>query len=146
MAFQLFALVRSAMSKFNYLSLKQLDGALGGADFVRPATVYVALYTTAPTGSGGGVECSGGAYARVPVTNNATNFPAASGSTPTKANGTAITFPTATASWGTATHFGIFDAASAGNGLHFGALSTARLIAIGDTPSFAASALTFTES
>jgi hypothetical protein len=135
------------MSKFNFMSLKQLDGRLGGADFVRPATVYVALYTVMPTGSGGGTEVSGNGYARVAVTNSSTNWPAASGSTPVKANGTAVTFPTViTAPWGTVVGFGIFDAASAGNGSDFGALATPRLCAVGDTPSFAAGALTINEA
>ena len=136
-----------AGSKFNYLELKELDGALGGPDFTHPATIYVALYTVAPTSAGGGTEVSGGAYARVSATNNSTTWPAATGGGPaTKANGIAITFPTATVAWGTVVAFGIFDAASAGNGLYWGTLASTRVVNIGDTPSFAIGALTVTET
>jgi len=87
-----------AGSKSNYLENKVLDHVLGGGDYTRPATVYVALYTVAPSDTGGGTEVTGGSYARAAVTNNSTNWPAASGGE--KSNGTEITFETATASWG----------------------------------------------
>jgi hypothetical protein len=131
--------------KSYFLSAEVLDHVLGGADYSRPGTVHVALFTAAPGDAGGGTECSGGAYARTGVTNNATNFPAASGTPVLKSNGTAITFPKATASWGTVTAFGLFDAANAGNLLYWGSLTTPRAVAIDDTPSFAAGALTITE-
>jgi hypothetical protein len=76
------------------------------------------------------------------VTNNGTNWPAASGGA--KSNGAAITFPQATASWGTVTHFGILDAATSGNLLCWGALSASKTIDAGDTPSFAAGELDIT--
>lgn len=134
-----------AGSKSDYLEAKVLDHVLGGGDYTRPGTVYVALFTATPADAGGGTEVSGGSYARAAVTNNATNFPAASGTVTTKSNGTAITFPKATAAWGTVTAFGIFDAATAGNLLYWGSLTTSRAVAIDDTPSFAAGALTITE-
>lgn len=88
-------------------------------------------------------------YARVAVTNNGTNFTAV-GSEPTDGyevqNGTAITFPTAAGSWGTATYFGLCDAAGGGNLLAFGQLTTAQSIASGATPSFAIGAATFTNN
>lgn len=134
-------------SKFAYAELKSLDIFLGGASFSASGNVYVALYTSAPTSAGGGTEVSGGSYARAAVANNSTSWPAATGVGPaTKANGVAITFPTATASWGTVAAFGIFDAASAGNGLYWGTLTTSRAVATGDTPSFAIGALTITET
>lgn len=114
---------------------------LGGPDLERPATVYVALFTAAPTDSGGGTEVSGGSYARVAVTNNATNWPEASFGV--KSNGTAITFPTATASWGTVVAVGIYDASPSGNLMIWGNLTTSKAVASGDTPSFAAGALEF---
>lgn len=109
-------------SKSDYLENKILDHVLGGGDYTRPATVYVGLFTTAPSDTGGGTEVSGGSYARVAVTNNATNFPAASSGS--KSNGTAITFPAATANWGTVVAFGIFDASSGGNLLYWGWLGS----------------------
>jgi hypothetical protein len=132
--------------KSNYLEGKVLDEVLGGVAFTAPATVYVGLYTAAPTDAGGGTEVTGGSYARAAVTNNATNWPAASGTPRVKANGTAITFPVPSANWGTVTHFGIFDAATTGNLLFWVALTASKVINNGDgAPSFAVGALTVTE-
>ncbi len=107
-------------SKSDYLENALLDHVLGGGDYTRPATVYVGLWTAAlddtSDGSTAG-EVSGGSYARVAVTNNATNWPAAASGA--KSNGTAITFPQATADWGTVTYFAILDAATAGNVLYW---------------------------
>jgi hypothetical protein len=136
-----------AGSKFNYLELAALNGALGGSDFTQPGTVYLALYTVAPTSAGGGTEVSGGSYARVAVVNNSTNWPAATGGGPaSKSNGAAFTFPTATAAWGTIVAWGLFDAASAGNGLYWGTLTNSRAVNTSDTPSFAIGTLTITET
>jgi hypothetical protein len=78
-----------------------------------PATLYVGLYTSTPGPDGtGGTEVSGGSYARKAVTNNGTNFPAAVDGI--KSNGTAITFATATADWGSVDGVGIFAASSGG--------------------------------
>jgi len=129
--------------KSDYLENKVLDFLLGGVSFTPPATVYIALFTAAPTDAGGGTEVSGGGYARVAVTNNTTNFPAASNGT--KSNGTTITFPTATADWGTVVAVGIFDASTGGNLLFWANLSTSKTIQNGDTAQFAAGSLTFTE-
>lgn len=130
------------MSFSDYLENKVLDHVLGGGDFARPGTVYIGLSTTAITDSTAATEPSGGSYARVAVVNDSTNFPAAeSGS---KANGTPITFPAATASWGTIVGFFIADAASEGNVLAYGALSAPQAVASGETINFAVGALTIT--
>lgn len=95
---------------------KILDLFFGNIAYTPPATLYVALFTAQPTDAGGGTEVAGGSYTRVAVANNSTNFPAATGTNPTvKSNGTTVTFPTATAGWGTVTAWGLFDASSAGN-------------------------------
>jgi hypothetical protein len=128
----------------DYLELKMLDGVLGGTNFTQPATVYLALFTAAPSDSGGGTEVSGGSYARLAVTNNATNFPAASGTTATKTLNTTQTFVTPTGSWGLVTHFGIFDALTVGNLLFWASLTASQTISSGNTVSFAAGALSIT--
>ena len=132
-----------AGSKSDYLENKVLDHVLGGADYTRPATVYVALYTVAPTDAGGGTECTGGSYARKDVTNNVTNFPAASSGA--KSNGVEIAFVQATASWGTVVAFGIFDAVTAGNLLYWATVTTNKTIDNGDTAKFAVGDLDITE-
>jgi len=126
----------------DYLENELLDHVLGGGDYSRPGTVYVGLFTATPSDAGGGTEVSGGSYARVSVTNNSTNWPAASSGA--KSNGTAITFPMATASWGTISQFGIFDAASGGNLLAWGDLSTSRAVANLDIVYFPAGELDVT--
>lgn len=103
-----------------------------------PTTLYCALSTTTPASDGTGfTEPVGAAYARVAVTNNATNFPAAASKT--KHNGAAITFPTASGSWGTITWAGWYDASSGGNFRGAGPLGTPKAVASGDTLTFAAS-------
>jgi len=128
----------------NFLEDEILDHVFGAAAYTAPATVYVALYTVTPTdASASGTEVTGGSYARVAVTNNATNWPASSGGA--KANGTAITFPAPTASWGTVVAFAIYDAATVGNELAWGALAVNKTINNGDAaPSFAIGELDIT--
>lgn len=131
------------MSKSNHLGNAILNHMLGGPDYVRPPTIYIALFTAAPTDAGGGTEVVGGSYARAAVTNDATNFPAAVAGV--KANGVAINFAQATAAWGTVVAFGIFDALSGGNLLFWGNLTTPKTVQSGDTPNFSIGALTITE-
>lgn len=123
------------MSSFSdYLENKLLDHVFRGTAFTSPTTLYVGLYTTAPTDAGGGTEVSGTNYARVSVTASTTFAAASSGATQTVA---AVTFPQAGGSWGTVTAFGIFDQGSGGNLLAWGELTLAKLIQNGDTASFA---------
>lgn len=130
-------------SKSDYLENKVLDHILGNTAYAAPATVYFALYTVAPSDSGGGTEVSGGAYARVAVTNNATNFAAASGGL--KRNSTVITWPTATASWGTVVAVGVLDASAAGNLLFWSTLATNKTVDNGDTVSIPVNSFSITE-
>jgi hypothetical protein len=129
----------------DYLEKALLDATLGGPTFALPATVYVGLFTVTPADSGGGTEVSGNNYARKSTTNNATNWPAASGTTATKSNGTAITFVQATPSgWGTIVAFGIFDALTTGNLLVWGDVTPNKAVGALDTPEFATGALVVT--
>lgn len=131
------------MGLTDYAENKVLDSILGSNHASAfPATVYVALYTTVPTtdAGSGAVEVTGGSYARVSVTNNSTNWPNATGGL--KSNATAIAFPTATASWGTVTGYGIYDAATSGNLILFGTLSSTLTVGTGSTPTFAIGAFT----
>lgn len=131
-------------SKNNYLENKVLDHVLGGSDYTRPASVYIALFTSDPGEAGSQTgEPASGSYARVAVTNNSTNWPAASSGA--KSNGTDFTFPTASGSWGTITHFGILDASTSGNMLYYGALAASKVITTGDTAKFATGDIDITE-
>jgi hypothetical protein len=130
--------------KSDFLENAVLNKVFNATAFPATATVYLALFTAAPSDAGGGTEVSGNAYARAAVTANTTNFPTAS--TGSISNGTAITFPQATPSgWGVVTHFGIFDASTAGNLLYWGSLASSKTVDPLDTLSFAIGALVVTE-
>lgn len=117
-----------------------LDVAFSKATNNMPATLYFGLSTTTPTNTGTNVtEPSGFTYARVSVTNNATNFPAAAARA--KSNGTVIVFNTATGSWGTVTHWVAYDAATVGTFVAWGALTTPIAIGASTQASFAIGAL-----
>jgi hypothetical protein len=118
-----------------------LDHLLSAATYTPPATLYLAVFTAAPTDAGGGTEVTGGSYARLAVTNDATNFPAAVAGA--KSNGVALTMVTASASWGTIVAYALFDASSAGNMIGWADLTSSVLINNGDTLRFAAGALTY---
>lgn len=121
-----------------YLQQEILDHIFGNGAYSAP-TVHVGLFTAAPSDAGGGTEVSGNSYARV---NASALFGAASGTG--IANDGAITFPTATGSWGTITHFGVFDASTAGNLLVWGAVTPNKAVGDGDTASFATGELDVT--
>lgn len=125
------------MSMSNYLEQAVLNHTLRGTAYTQPAALYVALYTTDPTDANTGTEVTGGAYARQTIT-----FGAASGGQ--IQNSSVVTFPVATASWGTVTHVGILDASSAGNLLYSGALSASQTVAINNQLIFSANAITVT--
>ncbi|MDQ3095795.1 MAG: hypothetical protein M3Q82_07540 [Actinomycetota bacterium] len=116
-----------------------------------PATVWVSLHTADPTDAGSGAEVTGGAYARVSCTTGTSGtgvgsiFNAPTNPGGLVENASAITFPSPIANWGTVTHFGIWDAATVGNLLIHGALTTSRTINNGDSaPSFAVGELDIT--
>ena len=119
-----------------------------------PTTLHVGLFTTNPTDSTAGTEVSGNGYTRASVTSSLANWAgtqsagstaASSGTNGTTSNNNAITFPAPSGgNWGVITGFGIFDAATAGNLIIYGALTSSKTINNGDSaPSFAAGALTF---
>ena len=92
----------------------------------RPTAWYIALFTTNPAEDASGTEVSatGTAYARQSVTFTVTGN--------TASNSAAVEFPTATASYGTVTHVGVYDASSGGNLIAYAALTTSKAIDTGD--------------
>jgi hypothetical protein len=102
-----------------------------------PATLYWALSTTVPNEDGSNfTEPVGNAYARVAVTNNTTNFPAATTSSglTVKTNGTAITFPNPTGAWGLLVYYGIYAVSSGGTPNYVNPLDTQISPQSGNTP------------
>lgn len=127
----------------DFLENEILDHVFGAAAYSAPATLYVGLSTTTITDAGGNItEPSGNNYARLAVTNNATNFPAAAAGS--KSNGTVLTFATPSGTWGTVVDFFVADAASGGNILAYGTLTASQTISSGNIVTFAIGALTFT--
>ena len=128
----------------NYAEDELLDHFIGGSSFSPPSNTCIALFTGDPGETGTANEVSGTGYTRVTVTNNVTKWGTATGGV--KSNQAEITFPAAGASWGTVTHVGIFDAASSGNFLVYGALSTPKTISTGDVFRFSSGGLQLTLS
>jgi hypothetical protein len=122
----------------NYLENALINATLRNTTYTSPTTVYAGLFTSDPTDAGSGTEVSGGSYARKAIT-----FAAPSNGVTTN-SAAACEFDQATGSWGTITHFGIFDALTSGNLLYHGALTTSKTIASGDVFKFATSSVTVT--
>ena len=112
------------MSFTNFLETEILDHVFAGAAYTAPSTKYLGLFTAAPGETGGGTEVSGSAYARQTM--------AFTTSGDTTSNNAAVEFPTATGSWGTITHVGIFDAVTSGNLMVYATLTASKAIASGD--------------
>lgn len=124
-------------AKTDYLENAILNHVLRGVA-LGTSSAYVALFTVAPTESGGGTEVTGGSYAR-----QLASFSAPSGGVCT--NPSAITFPQATAGWGTVQAFAIMDNVSGGNMLYFGNLAVSKNVQTNDVFEFLASQLSITE-
>jgi len=108
----------------NYLENKILDHFLGTTTYTKPTTVYVALYTAAPSDAGGGTEATGGSYARQVATFSA----ASSGATSNATNVDFASMPAATI-----VAIGVHDAITSGNLLVWGTLSSNKALDAGDT-------------
>lgn len=127
----------SALSDFSEKLL--LDWLMTTGTATRPTAWFVALYTAAPSDTGGGTEVTGSGYARQAVT-----FAAAASPGGTTNNTGSVSFTAAGGNFGTVTHIGIFTAASGGSLLWHGALAASRTVNDGDTLSFAAGSINLT--
>ena len=124
----------------NFWEDEVLDHLFGKGSYT-PPTVYVALSTADPTDDASGIaEPSGNGYARVATAG--ADWNTSSGGA--LANANAITFPTASGSWGTITHFALYDAATSGNMLAHGTLGSPETITINEIPRFPAGDLDVT--
>lgn len=120
----------------NYLETLLLTWHLTGNAATRPTAWFLGVGTgSSDTGLTG--EPSGNGYARVAISSTV------SGDTAT--NSGALTLgPCTGASWGTMSHFGIFDASTGGNLLWHGGLQAAKTVDVGDSLAVAASAVALT--
>ena len=113
----------------DYLEVALLNATLNGVAFTAVNDPYVSLHTADPTDAGTGAEVptAGTSYART-----AASFATASGTSGLVATDADVTFPTATATWGTVGWIGLWDAASGGNMLYHTALDASKTIDSGD--------------
>ena len=121
----------------NYLENALINGTLRATTFTAPAAVYVSLHTADPTDAGTGTEVSGGSYVRQAATFGAPS----NGASTTTAD---ITYPQATASYGTVGWIGIWDASTSGNLLYHSPLNTSKTIDTGDIFKITSGSLTVT--
>jgi hypothetical protein len=132
----------------DYLENKWLEHLFKSTAYAGETTLYVGLFASDPGESGvtGEFVIGAGAYARVAITNDELRFPPCSISgVPTKTNGTLLSFPAATSTWGTATHWAIYSAATgATNMLAHGALATPFSVNAGKTPKIPVGAISLT--
>ena len=114
------------MSLSNTFETHTLQYLFTTASVTRPTAWYIALFTSNPAEdvSGTEVSTSGTAYARQSATFTVSGNEAT--------NSAAIEFPTATASYGTVTHIGVYDASTGGNLIAYAALTTSKAIDTGD--------------
>lgn len=132
------------MSFHNTIDRAILDHLFGLATWTAPANIYAGYSTTTPAKDGTGItEPDGGTtgYARVQV------ISADWGRTNSEVdNDNVIEFPEATGDQGTVTHAVLFDAATNGNMIWFGALTASKVVSTGDTPRFPAGDFNVTQS
>jgi len=141
----------------NYLRNKVVDWMHRGQSFSPPANTYVRLCSTAPSAAAAGTELTGTGYAAVAIASTTTAWAAtnadgsttnpSSGTNGTTSNNAVVDFGTAGSSWGTASHWELWHAATSGNRLFYGEIvdgggtPAPRSIASGDPVSFPISAL-----
>jgi hypothetical protein len=135
-------------AKSNYLEQKIIEAVLKNTTFAGGANTYVALLTATATPESGTVtEVSGGSYARQAML-AASAWSAGSQVTDfyEVSNAADISFPVASADWGTIVAFALYDALTTGNMLYWGALDASKSILNGDQFKFVAGALKISES
>ena len=126
-------------NKTNYAENATINAWLRNVALTSPATVYIGLHTGQADPENSSVtEVTGGNYARQSIA-----FAAPSNGVTT--NSGDITFPIASANWGTVMGFGIYDAVSAGNLIYFGTLTVAKSVNTNDQFKFLAGSVSISE-
>lgn len=132
-----------AAAMTDFLETAVVNHLFRGTAYTAPSSWYVALFTSSCSDSAAGTEVATGSYARVAVASGTGTWAATSSGNGTTSNVAAVEFATPSASWGTVTHWGLYDASTSGNLLICAALTSSKAINSGDTVSFGAGALTF---
>lgn len=138
----------SALSDFAEVEIRK--HMLRTGSWTKPTTLRVALATSATSDSQTGATITevtnANSYARTGPDPLDANWTGASSTDGLSDNASAITFPTASGSWGTVSHMALVDSATygAGNVYVHGALTASKTVASGDVFQFAAGALDIT--
>lgn len=127
-----------AANKTDYLENALINHVLRNTALTSPTTVYLALYSAAPTESTSGTELTGNGYARQAITFGAPSNGVAS-------NTGAVTFTASGGAWSAVAGIAICDASTGGNQLYWDTKSIAAL-ADGDSINFATGQITVTET
>lgn len=126
----------------DYLETQLVGHLFRTLTYTKPTVVAVALCTASPTDASTGATitevANSNGYARQTVNPLDANWSAIISNNGTTSNAAAVTFPTATGSWGTVTSVAICDSATwgAGNMLFYGDLNTSKTITSNDVFSF----------
>ena len=117
------------------LADKLANATLRNTSYTSPASVYAALYSTAPTATTSGTELTGNGYSRQLTTFSAPLGGAAS-------SNVTVTFGAASGNnWPTVVAVGIVDASLSGNLMYYSTIA-GRNIKVGDSLTFDSSAIT----
>ena len=138
-----------ASGKSNYFISKLLNQLFNATSYSFPSTSYFALWTATLSATSTGATAGEAAYtgyARVAMTDNATNFSTSSSGSSTT-NNVAITWGANSSGSEIETYIAILDSATvgAGNILYWGSISSTT-IATGETPQINISGLTVSEA
>jgi hypothetical protein len=119
----------------NYMEKKVMDAICGNAAAeLSSISMWLGLFTAAPSDASGGTEVSGGNYARKSVGSWLTVTVLASGAG--LSNVTNTVFDTATGAWGDVSHFALFDDSETGNMIMWSALTVPQTVVTNDIPIF----------
>lgn len=119
-----------------------LNGLIGKSSNGPLSSCYLALSSTTPNQDGSNFtepsSTAGYARAVVGLSNQSATQVMSAPTNGTTQNKEIIFFPEASSSWGTLTHFGLYSAASGGNLILYGALSSPITVAANYVPLFRA--------
>ena len=118
----------------NYMEKAVLNAIGGNGAPVASMSLWMGLFTAAPSDASGGTEVSGGNYARKPVGTWVTASVIGSGVG--FSNATDTVFNTATGVWGAVTHFAHFDDSETGNMIMWASLTIPQTVVTNSIPIF----------
>jgi hypothetical protein len=133
------------MSSTNWAKNQVQDFLFGSVSFTPPTNYYLALSTTTVSSSGSNLtEPSGAGYARVIIPNSKSYFTYSSGGC--LVNSASIVYPISTGSWGTIVDVALVSGSTSGSVWFYTTLGVPKIVQDATTISFAASAITISQS